>query len=152
ADPARELLGRETAGRGSRRRGQPLMGSIVEYHRILVALLIGSLCWGGMAAPGVAQPARSVVVNGVQLSLQHVSDLERLYRVPVPNGRYWYDPLSGAWGLEGGPAQGQMHPGLALGGPLRPDASRGTTRVFVNGRELHALDVRALQRCTAVVP
>jgi hypothetical protein len=35
---------------------------------------------------------------------------------------------------------------------MRADASRGNTRVVVNGRELHARDVQALQRCTPVMP
>jgi hypothetical protein len=38
--------------------------------------------------------------------------------------------------MEGGPIVGQMRPGLGLGGPLRADASRGTSRVFINGRQL----------------
>jgi hypothetical protein len=56
------------------------------------------------------------------------------------------------WGLDGGPAEGQIHPGLRLGGTLKRDASKGRTGVIVNGRELHALDVAALQRCVTVIP
>jgi hypothetical protein len=66
--------------------------------------------------------------------------LERGYGVPIKPGRYWYDGVSGVWGLEGGPAEGQIHPGLRLGGPLKRDASKGRTGVIVNGRELHELD------------
>lgn len=49
---------------------------------------------------------------------------------------------------------GFIAPALALGGPLRPDASgRGHTGVFVNGRELHPYDVMALQTVTGpIVP
>jgi hypothetical protein len=54
--------------------------------------------------------------------------------------------------VEGGPAAGQILPGLSLGGPLQADASRGDTGVFLNGRELHAMDVAVLQRCVAVAP
>lgn len=32
-------------------------------------------------------------------------------------------------------------PGLKVGGPLRPNASNGTTGVFINGRQLHVQDV-----------
>jgi hypothetical protein len=94
------------------------------------------------------QPAvstRSVYVNGVQLSDAQLEDTEQTHRVRVPDGRYWYDPVCGAWGLEGGPQQGIAVAGLALGGPLRADASGGSrTGIFVNGRELHPLDVAQL--------
>jgi hypothetical protein len=93
-----------------------------------------------------------VYINGVALSAETRQALEAAYRTPVAPGRYWYDPISGAWGGEGGPAGGLIHPGLKLGGPLRADASRGNTGVFINGRQLHILDVAALSRCTAVIP
>jgi hypothetical protein len=104
------------------------------------------------AAPLVALAADVVVVNRVQLEAGVRQAMEQSYQVPIRPGRYWYDPVSGAWGQEGGPAAGQIHPGLRLGGPLRADASNGRTGVFVNGRQLHALDVAALQRCVPVVP
>jgi hypothetical protein len=34
--------------------------------------------------------------------------------------------------------------GLSLGGPLRADASNGDTGVFINGRQLHQVDVARL--------
>lgn len=92
----------------------------------------------------------NVVVNSVALAPQKVRALERQYRVRILDGRYWYDAFSGAWGFEGGPTVGQILPGLALGGALRANASGGKTGVFINRRELHPLDVAALQRCTAV--
>jgi hypothetical protein len=75
-----------------------------------------------------------------------VRDLERIYRTPIAAGRYWYDPVSGAWGREGGPIAGQIFANLRLGGPLRADASNGTSRVFINGRELTMVEVYGLQR------
>jgi hypothetical protein len=102
-----------------------------------------------IAAPALAN---DVIINGTEIDAQTKSSLEDYYRVRIPPGRYWYDPISGVWGLEGGPGQGQIHPGLKLGGPLRSNASNGTTGVFVNGRQLHYLEVAALQRCTAVIP
>jgi hypothetical protein len=95
--------------------------------------------------------AADVFVNGVRLEDSARQALERGYGVPIKPGRYWYDSVSGVWGLEGGPAEGQIHPGLRLGGTLKRDASKGRTGVIVNGRELHALDVAALQRCVRVV-
>jgi hypothetical protein len=103
----------------------------------------------GAAPPAAAQ---EVFVNRVRLDDKTRDALERGYGVRIPPARYWYDAFSGVWGVEGGPAQGQIHPGLQLGGPLRADASRGDTGVYVNGRQLHRLDVLALQRCTQVLP
>jgi hypothetical protein len=85
--------------------------------------------------PAVAQQS-GIFVNGAQLALDTVRQLQQLYPVPIAPGRYWYDPFSGVYGIEGGPVAGQMLPGLNLGGPLRPDASRGTSGVFINGRQL----------------
>jgi|KBSMisStandDraft_5_1062788.scaffolds.fasta_scaffold14354_4 hypothetical protein len=93
-----------------------------------------------------------VFVNGARLEDSARQSLERGYGVPIKPGRYWYDSVSGVWGLDGGPAEGQIHPGLRLGGTLKRDASKGRTGVIVNGRELHALDVAALQRCVTVIP
>jgi hypothetical protein len=82
----------------------------------------------------------------VRLTDPQVQALERQYGVQIQDGSYWYDRVCGAWGLEGGPTLGFALPGLDLGGRLRADASNGNTGVFVNGRELHRLDVAALQQ------
>ena len=99
-----------------------------------------------------AEPERSVIVNGVALAPDVVRALESRYGAPIAPGRYWYDAFSGARRLDGGPFVSQIQPGLRLGGPLRADASRGNTGVFVNGRQLHPPDVAALSRCTTVTP
>ncbi len=106
----------------------------------------------GHALASAAGPEESVMVNGVALSRDTQRALEARYGVPIAPGRYWYDAFSGAWGVEGGPLVNQIQPGLRLGGPLRADASGGNTGVFINGRELHGLDVAALSRCTTVIP
>ncbi|MFO0746886.1 MAG: hypothetical protein U1F43_14620 [Myxococcota bacterium] len=66
----------------------------------------------------------------------------------VPAGAYWYDNGSGAAGLWGGPTRGFLGAGLGLGGALPANASGGgsgrLTGVFINGRELHPLDVQGL--------
>lgn len=96
------------------------------------------------ASSAHAQSDRQVVVNQERLSDADVAALEAQYRVRVLDGTYWYDDRSGAWGFEGGPAVGILPAGLAVGGPLRADASNGTTGVFINGRELHQQDLAAL--------
>ncbi|MGH7459720.1 MAG: hypothetical protein ACRERX_21230, partial [Pseudomonas sp.] len=104
------------------------------------------------AAPAVhAQTTSHVIVNGQRLSPVQLRALELKYRVRTVPGRYWYDRSSGAWGIEGGPTAGLIVPGLALGGPLRADASRGTTLVWVNGRRLPWQDLVALQQLTGPI-
>jgi hypothetical protein len=55
--------------------------------------------------------------------------------------------MSGAYGWVGGPCTGFLAAGMPLGGgPLAPNASGYTgTRVFINGREIHSLDVVGLR-------
>lgn len=89
---------------------------------------------------------RSVLVNSVRLSDATVKGLEQKYRVVIQDGDYWYDRVSGAWGLRGGPTVGFTLAGLNLGGSLRSDASAGNTGVFINGRQLHQSDVVALMQ------
>lgn len=110
---------------------------------IVFALLVGL-----RSTPVAAQ--RVIVVNRVRLTETVIRDFEERWRVPLKNGQYWYDRVSGAWGLDGGPTAGWIKPGLDLGGPLPADASHGTTGVFINGRELPTQDVAALQRITPV--
>lgn len=79
-------------------------------------------------------------VNGHVLESEISTALMQAYG-PIPSGDYWYDPMTGFWGVAGGPSIGRIMPGLELGGPLRADASGGgygdLTGVFVNGREIH---------------
>ncbi len=106
-----------------------------------------------LAVLGLQTPAHAqgtVVVNGVGLDKQTLAALQRAYGA-VPPGRYWYDPMSGLWGVERGPTSGQIAPGLRLGGPLRADASGRGTGVFVNGRELHPAEVVRLRALVGVV-
>lgn len=98
------------------------------------------------ATPSLVAQARNVTVNRVRLTDQQVKAFEQRWRIQVNDGKYWYDRVSGAWGMDGGPTAGWIMPGLELGGPLPADASGGTTGVFINGRELHAMDVAALMR------
>ena len=87
---------------------------------------------------------RHVIVNGERVPDELIAAMESYYRVHVPDGCYWYDAVSGAWGLEGGPTLGFTAAGMNIGGALRADASKGDTGVFINGRELHRKDVLSL--------
>ena len=93
-----------------------------------------------------------ILVNGQELTSEQGQGLMQLYG-PIPAGHYWYDRFSGLWGPAGGPSSGQILPDLDLGGPLQANASGGGTGVFINGRELHPLEVqRLLQLYGSVTP
>ena len=89
---------------------------------------------------------RAVYVNDVALDDGTIESLDLALGSPVTDGLYWYDPVLGAVGYEGGPTAGFLAPGLLLGGPLAADASAGTTGVFLNGRELPFEDLAALEQ------
>lgn len=94
---------------------------------------------------------RKVEINGKSLSGKELEKVEKAYKIHIPDADYWYDPVLGAWGARGGPTMGFILPGLELGGPLPADASGTGTGIFVNGRELHPLDVMALQQVTGPI-
>ena len=112
------------------------------------AALVASLAVGAHAAE------ERIVVNGTALSAETVRQLQLMYPVPIKPGRYWYDNVSGAWGWEGEPIAGQMLPGLKLGGPMRADASRGTSGIYINGRQITMSERLYLERTcqTKTVP
>jgi len=105
------------------------------FRGLLGALFCALTCSGTVFAQAGNEP-NAIVVNGVVLSADTVRALQQVYPVSIEPGRYWYDAVSGAYGREGEPIAGQMIAGLALGGPLRADASRGTAGVFINGRQI----------------
>jgi hypothetical protein len=110
--------------------------------RLVVICLVSLLM---MSAQMAIAAERGVFVNGARLSTATLNVLQLTYRTPIAAGRYWYDPYSGLWGHDGGPAVGQIHAGLQLGGQLSEGASRGDTAVLVNGRRLPSVELRYLQ-------
>lgn len=82
-----------------------------------------------------AEAPGDVVINGRALGGEQIALLEKTYGViPLP-GNYWYDAVSGLYGVVGHQAYGFMYPGHEFG-TLDRNVSRGNTSVFVNGREL----------------
>lgn len=120
-------------------------------HRECATAVLFACCTLTLApSPLVGQDPEQVYVNGVMVSAEEIQALQQRMGIPttapIPAGRYWYDNVSGLWGMEGGPTAGQLLPNLDLGGPLRAGASGGNTGVFINGREIHPLEAAYLQR------
>lgn len=112
-------------------------------RQIPAAILLVSVVALTRAMP-VSSQSRHVVINATRIADIQLQALAQQYRTRIPDGFYWYDRMSGAWGLEGGPTAGVTVAGLDVGGPLRPDASNGNTGVFIHGRQ-HVMDVVGLQ-------
>lgn len=66
----------------------------------LVALLL--VGWYAIGMPAEAQ-TRRVVVNGQLLTAGQIAHLERRACAAIPNGYYWLDLRTGAWGYAGNP-------------------------------------------------
>jgi hypothetical protein len=116
---------------------------LIHFGTVAAALLV-------ITSMASAQQQRQVVVNRVRVSEPDLRGFEQRWQTTIREGNYWYDRLTGAWGLEGGPTSGWIASGLDMGGPLRADASNGNTGVFINGRELHLMDVQALMQLVQV--
>jgi len=120
----------------------------------LVVLLLAVWVWpsGGHAQNAASGASdRRVIVNDVRLPASVLQALEAQYRVRIQEGVYWYDPACGAWGFAGGPTVGFLPAGLHVGGPLKANASGGTTPVFINGRQLPVRDILALRQLVGTV-
>ena len=81
----------------------------------------------------------NIIINEVVLTASQKIELEALYGVAPLPGDYWYDSISGLYGVVGYQAFGFMYPGHEFG-PLPRDVSQGNTSVIVNGRELPQLE------------
>ena len=113
---------------------------------VCVAVLGSSVASAQPPANGVRQAKRTgVFINRRELTSATLQALTNRFGITMTPGRHWYDRMTGAWGYVGGPAAGFIVPGLNIGGAMWQAASNGRTGVVVNGRELHWLDVVALQ-------
>ena len=91
-----------------------------------------------------AEGSRKVYINRVRLSDAKVRAYEAQSGTKIPDGRYWYDSICGAWGKEGSPTEGFIQPGLDLPKPIPANISGGGTGIFINGREIHIQEQQAL--------
>jgi hypothetical protein len=124
---------------------------------VISSLLLSSTlpARAGGAEESAPRAERRLRFNGRALTKEQRARLESVERFVgrIVDGDYWYDSKTGASGRWGGPTLAFLPPGLELGGPLPADASGGgagqVTGVFVNGRELHPLDVAGLRQILA---
>lgn len=115
---------------------------------VLRRTAVGLVIMLGLAPEGALAQQTEILINDRALTVEEVT----YYGVDLPPGRYWYDQVSGLWGIEGGPSVGQITAGLPLGGPLQPGASMSDTGVFFNGREIHVDELLELMRMFGEVP
>jgi len=118
------------------------------------AIFFATAIWAGEEA-GNRRLERKIRINGQPLDPEQMARLEEAesrYRFRLPDADLWYDARSGAIGLWKGPAAGFLPAGLKLGPKMPANCSSGGTGVFVNGRELHPIDVMALRQFMTVLP
>lgn len=117
-----------------------------RLHTLIVPTVV-CLVVANLALP-VAQA--QVIVNAVEVAERDLAHVSAVIGARPQEGRWWYDVRTGAFGASGGATVGFLPPGLALGGPLRADASGGGDGryggVFINGREIHPFDIAGLRR------
>lgn len=69
-------------------------------NKLVLQLLVAASMTAGA---GVAHAQRMVVVNGQRLDAAQIAQLEQRNCARVPDGRYWLDVRTGAWGYAGWP-------------------------------------------------
>ena len=64
---------------------------------VLAFLLLGTLAFGAEAQ------TRFVIVNNQRLDDAQIAYFDRIQCTRIPNGRYWLNTVTGAWGYAGNP-------------------------------------------------
>ncbi|UCH65988.1 MAG: hypothetical protein JSW63_02310 [Ignavibacterium sp.] len=93
----------------------------------------------GEETASIKNENEEVIINGITLTDEQVSELEEMYSAKPLPGNYWYDTNSGLYGVVGYAAYGFMFAGHEFG-ELDSNASNGDAGVFVNGRQLPQIE------------
>lgn len=132
----------------SKRKGNRML----KFGILTMAVFLMTSCSKAGSSDNNVQQSRKVSFNRVQLSDQQIQSLENMLQTRVQDGKYWYDKICGAWGVEGGPTAGFIFAGMDLPGPMPVNISGGKTGVFINGREVHPLDKQGLEQLFGSAP
>jgi len=98
-----------------------------------------------------ASTNKDVVINGITLDEKMLTDFETKYHQRPFAGKYWYDAVSGLWGLEGKQAAGFIYPNHPYGN-LSPNASNGNSGIFVNTRQISWNEAMVWSTITGIPP
>ena len=82
------------------------------------------------------ETTRKVYVNGEKMGALGVAGMDQQTGRVLPDGRYWLEPLSGNWGVEGNNTPlGNVHATNAMAGPAGGAVASGggSTSNSVNG-------------------
>jgi hypothetical protein len=116
-----------------------------QLQKTLTYSIVFAVCSAiNLLAQAPATIAVQTTINGRPLSERQRIEFQLIYGTPPSAGNFWYDARSGMWGYWGREVAGVLNPGHNYG-PLSPDASNGKTGVFINGRQLNAVEVMFFQ-------
>lgn len=88
------------------------------------------------AACAGLETTRKVYVNGEKMGALSVAGMDQQTGRVLPDGRYWLEPISGNWGVEGNTTPlGNVHATNAMAGPAGGAVASdgGSTSNSVNG-------------------
>jgi hypothetical protein len=108
-------------------------------------MILAGLLLSGQLLPQTFPRSGATVINGRTMTAEQKRQFQLIYHVPPAAGNFWYDPVSGLWGLWGRPPAGFLLPGHTFGS-LPRNASAGRTAVFINGREITMVEALFLSR------